>query len=249
MPSADDDLAALPPLDAGFRAADTILIHTHNLHSFIQWGNVRPMSIVSDGVDRFAAGLHRCAPYILAIAPRLSHCGVNPSIVHFAGESEPSVCEAILHCAGRTYASLLAVVDKPSLKLDGNYTGKELTGEKVIAAWAAIQNSKAVFAGFDSEVGRAMLKQEYYRAMMIETRHDSDIETRAVMLKKRQRMYPDNVDVLDLCRALQKRSGSAKPLIQIARDFTGESMGNSPKADMLMRQARRYPHLWRKSGD
>lgn len=53
---------------------------------------------------------------------------------------------------------------------------------------------------------------------------------------------PDSPDVADLCRRLQK----AAPLkrgqaIEIAREFT---RGNNTKAENLLRQARRFRHLW-----
>ncbi|MCI0331809.1 MAG: hypothetical protein L0228_01120 [Planctomycetes bacterium] len=59
---------------------------------------------------------------------------------------------------------------------------------------------------------------------------------------------PDNVDVRDLCYKLSKnRSAIAskkKYPIDVAREHTGESKGNDSKAQSLMRQARRYRHLW-----
>ena len=52
---------------------------------------------------------------------------------------------------------------------------------------------------------------------------------------------PDSVDVRDLCHLLQKGLPGGKSRSEIARDFTG---GNTKKADSLLRQARRYRHLW-----
>ena len=53
---------------------------------------------------------------------------------------------------------------------------------------------------------------------------------------------PDSPEGLALCRRLQK----AAPLkrgqaIEIAREF---AVGNDAKAENLLRQARRYKHLW-----
>ena len=63
--------------------------------------------------------------------------------------------------------------------------------------------------------------------------------------RKTRQNLPDNADVRDLCHLLAKKRGSGKPLIQIAREFTHETTGDSPKADSLLRQARRYSHLWK----
>jgi hypothetical protein len=64
----------------------------------------------------------------------------------------------------------------------------------------------------------------------------------------RQRQ-PDNVDVRDLCKLLEenqlKIKAGAKSEIGVAREFTREQVGNCPKAQNLLRQARRYPHLWK----
>jgi hypothetical protein len=63
--------------------------------------------------------------------------------------------------------------------------------------------------------------------------------------KKTGPLQPDNADVRDLCRLLEKnRNSSKKSLNQVARDFTGESAGKDPKAQSLLRQARRFRHLW-----
>lgn len=52
---------------------------------------------------------------------------------------------------------------------------------------------------------------------------------------------PDSPDVRDLCRLLQKGLPAGKSQIEIAREFTGK---DGAKADSLLRQARRYRHLW-----
>jgi hypothetical protein len=57
--------------------------------------------------------------------------------------------------------------------------------------------------------------------------------------------WPDNHDVRDLCILLSKLSGQ-KSDAEIARDFTREVMGRDKKAKNLLRQARRYRHLWKR---
>lgn len=64
----------------------------------------------------------------------------------------------------------------------------------------------------------------------------------------RTQQQPDNVDVRDLCKLLEESRNSKKSLITIAREFTNESPGNDSKAKSLLRQARRYRHLWDTSG-
>ncbi len=59
-----------------------------------------------------------------------------------------------------------------------------------------------------------------------------------------RRIQPDNPDVRDLCALLAKRLKPGKTQAEIAREFTQESVGNDPKAQSLLRQARRFRHLW-----
>ena len=62
---------------------------------------------------------------------------------------------------------------------------------------------------------------------------------------------PDNPDVRDLCFLLRanrnKIESGEKTLIDIARGFTGESTGNDSKAQGLLRQARRFPRIWKRA--
>lgn len=55
---------------------------------------------------------------------------------------------------------------------------------------------------------------------------------------------PDTPDVRDLCRLLQKELAKGRTQNEIAREFTGEMPGDDKKAQSLLRQARRYRHLW-----
>lgn len=57
------------------------------------------------------------------------------------------------------------------------------------------------------------------------------------------RQLPDNVDVRDLCALLEKNRGR-KSLIQVARELTKEVAGRDSRAHSLLRQARRFRHLW-----
>ncbi len=52
---------------------------------------------------------------------------------------------------------------------------------------------------------------------------------------------PDSADVRDLCRLLQKNLPTGRKQIEIALEFTGN---DNKKAKSLLRQARRFRHLW-----
>lgn len=66
--------------------------------------------------------------------------------------------------------------------------------------------------------------------------------------KKISRQQPDNVDVRDLCHKLSKNRNAIRAKkkfpIDIAREHTREQKGSDAKAQNLMRQARRFRHLW-----
>ena len=57
----------------------------------------------------------------------------------------------------------------------------------------------------------------------------------------RENTMPDSVNVLDLCRLLKKELPKGRTRIEIARQFTN---GDETKAQNLLRQTRRYRHLW-----
>ena len=61
--------------------------------------------------------------------------------------------------------------------------------------------------------------------------------------KKSRKQLPDSPDVRDLCAKLSKRKDGSV-LMDIARRLTREPKGDCPKADKLMRQARRFRELW-----
>jgi hypothetical protein len=60
-------------------------------------------------------------------------------------------------------------------------------------------------------------------------------------------LLPASQEVRDLCRALQKELPNGRSQMVIARELTGESEGDDRKAKSLLRQARRFPHLWKKA--
>ena len=60
--------------------------------------------------------------------------------------------------------------------------------------------------------------------------------------KEHRIKWPDNPDVRDLCAVLARDGGGTKSEIEIAREFAA---GDNDKAENLLRQARRFPHLWK----
>jgi len=58
---------------------------------------------------------------------------------------------------------------------------------------------------------------------------------------KGKKTLPDNGDVSELCRLLKKGISKGEKQIDIALQFTRD---NRKKATNLLRQARRYRHLW-----
>jgi hypothetical protein len=52
-------------------------------------------------------------------------------------------------------------------------------------------------------------------------------------------------DVNELIERLKRGKGNGLKLIEIARRFTGESIGNDKKAQNLLRSARRHPERWK----
>jgi hypothetical protein len=65
--------------------------------------------------------------------------------------------------------------------------------------------------------------------------------------KKSSGKHPDTADVRDLCAMLADPANRGKPKIGIARSLTKERAGKDKKAHSLLRQARRFPHLWRQA--
>ena len=66
-------------------------------------------------------------------------------------------------------------------------------------------------------------------------------DTQKFLERFRRKRMPRSPDVLDLCQKLANGLSDEKNPIDIAREFTD---GNERKAASLMRQARRYRHLW-----
>ncbi|MGA2065807.1 MAG: hypothetical protein ABSG86_12600 [Thermoguttaceae bacterium] len=71
-------------------------------------------------------------------------------------------------------------------------------------------------------------------------RSDTASDSKKVLPPK----MPEGTDVRDLVQRLQVELPKGKSQSQIAREFTGETADSDPKAQSLLRQARRYRHLW-----
>jgi hypothetical protein len=62
--------------------------------------------------------------------------------------------------------------------------------------------------------------------------------------KKSPPKLPQSVDVHELCRMLQEGLPKGQSMNEIARGFTHETNDKAPKSESLLRQCRRYRHLW-----
>ncbi|MEI8371873.1 MAG: hypothetical protein WCJ35_03455 [Planctomycetota bacterium] len=129
--------------------------------------------------------------------------------------------------------------------------------EHVIANWPAVVAVLKVISWVDLSQFRCDLDDESVRAERAHVAlavknddpsakakniNDSDTtsDSKKVVLPK----LPDGVNVRDLVCRLQAELPKGKSQSQIAREFTREAANKDKKAQSLLRQARRYRHLW-----
>ena len=89
-------------------------------------------------------------------------------------------------------------------------------------------------AAREVEAVDAVLKIEYFTAR--------NPDKNRTLIQKSQ---PTSPNVQDLCFRLRKGLKEGVSQIAIAREFTGETSKTAPEAEALLRQARRYRHLWK----
>ena len=119
-----------------------------------------------------------------------------------------------------------------------------ITSEMRAKVYDAIKRARLTV--FNIEQLQARMNAECRRALSFEglmkaKREGAAGPNAADNSKKSGPMLPDSPDVRDLCALLAKRHKTGKSLNKIAREFTH---GNVPKANSLLRQARRFRHLW-----
>lgn len=73
---------------------------------------------------------------------------------------------------------------------------------------------------------------------VLPTKRTADTKT-----DKQKQIQPDSADVRDLCHLLERELPAGRAQIDIAREFTNK---NEKKAQSLLRQARRFRHLWKR---
>jgi hypothetical protein len=141
----------------------------------------------------------------------------------------------------------------------------DIVGELTVRRLASRQ--EAIFERFDQEfvfdlqaarcnlereVGRAMhnLALRPTRPLVFGSDHGPQVSTDNP--KNLPPALPANPDVVELCRLLRESHGAINAgrvtVVSVARQFTKESSSHDPKAQSLLRRARRYQHLW-KSAD
>jgi hypothetical protein len=123
-----------------------------------------------------------------------------------------------------------------------------ITSEMRVKVYDAIKRSRLTV--FNIEQLHARMTAECRRASSFQSLAESHRTSQsgaetADTRKKSGPLMPDSADVRDLCALLAKRHKSGKSLNQIAREFTH---GNVQKANSLLRQSRRFRHLWDSSG-
>lgn len=116
-------------------------------------------------------------------------------------------------------------------------THRPVEPESVRSAYDVQRELDKVILWCDQQAERTEPKR-----VQIAAKNDTD--------QKKPLRMPDNVDVRDLCALLAKSrktiASGKKSELGVARDFTKEKQGNDTKAKNLLRQARRYAHLWKR---
>ena len=81
----------------------------------------------------------------------------------------------------------------------------------------------------------------------LRTLQDADAELRRAGHdngKKDIKSLPESPDVLELCRHLKSKLDKFGTMIECARDFCRKNQRGEEKAELLLRQAKRFRHLW-----
>ncbi len=107
--------------------------------------------------------------------------------------------------------------------------------------------SKPFVHGF-TELGlpnrQCMLHPHEWERRILAVRHAAEEILDVARSNESDKRLPDTPRVRELCALLAKKAASGRPLIQIARDLTGEKPKKDRTARSLLRQAQRYRHLW-----
>ena len=90
----------------------------------------------------------------------------------------------------------------------------------------------------ESVIGWIFYSQFFGEAKpIVEVEHDNE--------QNAENSLPQSPDVLELCRHLQTKLGKSSTMVECARDFCRRNGRDVNDAENLLRQAKRFRHLWR----
>lgn len=114
--------------------------------------------------------------------------------------------------------------------------------ERTVREWLRLLPIEFLWTELEWEFGQASAADPVGRAETEPPGADSK--------QKNSGKMPDSVDVRDLCHLLGKNMAKIElgeiSEIGVARNFIKEKTGNDRKAHNLLRQARRFRHLWKR---
>lgn len=175
-------------------------------------------------------------------------CLANDYAVVVSGYVAENYVDIALIVGWQVYRTILMAIDPmaylESLK-SGDASACELDAGMLTEKWSDVSAHLKNMRHMDTDRLRIEIKKEFQRATKGHLPRDADTRN------KFPASLPDNPDVRDLCHRLGKGrdriSAGAVSEIGIAREFTGEAPGNDKKARSLLRQARRFTHLWKRA--
>ncbi len=164
----------------------------------------------------------------------LEMCGCSATNAHQLAEDlgEKVIFELIFGLTGRFPPS-----DSNHIENLGGAAPGITVGKAVSQNFSQILDHLSFLMNFDYETIFQKIRLEYLMA----TEHLHRVEKPDTKPDTKKNKLPDSVDVRDLCHLLKKELPKGRSAIEIAREFMDN---NEDKAQNLLRQARRYKHLW-----
>ncbi len=114
------------------------------------------------------------------------------------------------------------------------------------AGWLDIAASLGLCVSTDTIIDHSLARR-IGKALRLRTDEPATVNTNDGVddnSKKSENNLPENPDVLELCRHLAKKLANFGTMIECARDFCRKNGCEVSKAENLLRQAKRFPHLW-----
>jgi len=150
---------------------------------------------------------------------------------------------ALVEIIEEAYRQLLAL----AVDLDGvcNATSYEITHDHVFSRFSAKTQVSASEPLWEFQGSVIDVKEAILAVTPINDSADNDDNENSFSSIDKIK-HPQNPDVIDLCKKLAAEYPRGRPLIEIAREFVTENgaVGRLNPSNLL-RQAQRYPHLWK----